>query len=212
MAQYPTAEQVMDALGDKVVQGISESVMAAAADLVEYRRLVPRLAGRHSNRGLANWVHDQAWAHVSDRLDGVSNVFLVDSGPTREVQVGAAAQYRIRLKKHSRRGRVTGYPTTSMLEFICQDQPTLLSLVGITQVNLCVGYEWDSLTRDIVGPVMSLRDGSFADVVWMTDLPIVGSVAGASVAPMVAPQDRPALPAIDTPKLDIGTSEGSDLE
>ena len=101
------------------------------------------------------------------------------------------------MKRHSARGAIRAYPTQTMLRFLGQDDD-LLTLIGIRTVTLCVGYEWDELTRTMGSPVMSLRDGSFEDVVWMTDLP-TSNTSAASVTPMTPTPEGPSTPTIEMP-------------
>jgi hypothetical protein len=192
MISYPTSDEVLDGLGDKVVGGLANAVAATATDLVEYRRIAPQFVSRHSGRGLANWIHDQMWSHVLRELDGISNVSIVDKEPKRDIYVGFT--YRIRVKRHSPTGAIQSYPTQSALDFISQE-PDLLSGIGILSgANLCVGYEWDAGSRDIGGPVMSLRDGSFEEVIWIVDLPVSSGGEG-TVMPMY-PSGTPTRPTI----------------
>jgi len=59
MFSYPGADEVLDDLGDKVVEAFARSVARARADLAEYRRLKPSWVAQSSERGLANWIHDR---------------------------------------------------------------------------------------------------------------------------------------------------------
>jgi len=186
---------VLDDLGDKIVAGLAGCVEGARRDLVEYRQALPHVVRRSSSRGLANWVHDAMWARAVDVFDEVAEVDLVDAGPVRDIFVGTA--YHLRMKRHSARGAIRSYPTQAALRFIEQEDD-LLTLVGIRTLNLCVGYEWDDQTREMGSGVMSLRDGSFDDVIWMHDLPLLGPAAsGGTVAPLLPAGDSPTTPAIE---------------
>lgn len=197
MTSHPSAEQVFDALGDKIVNGMASIVLGARADLAEYRQTMPSAANRASNRGLANWIHDAMWDRALTEFDGLSEVSFRDSGVIREIYVFNGGEvFRFRLKRHSPTGRISNYPTLGAIEFITQSDD-LLTLLGISTVNLSVGYEWDRTMRTMGGPVISLRDGSFEDVVWMTDLPIPSGFAAGTVTPMSPNLDAPALPKID---------------
>ncbi|TCC10336.1 hypothetical protein [Kribbella soli] len=205
MFSYPTPDEVLAGLGDKVVGGLANAVVAVAADLVEYRRIAPHFVSRHSERGLANWIHDQMWSHVLRELDSIPNVSFVDKEPTRDVYVGL--DYRLRVKRHSPTGAIRSYPTQEALSFVTQ-QPDLLSEDGAGIVNLCVGYEWDAGSRTIGGPVMSLRDGSFDEVIWVIDVS-AGSGGEGTVRPMF-PTGAPKPPTIGgTPNQETNKEEGS---
>lgn len=84
----------------------------------------------------------------------------------------------------------------SALDFITQP-PDLLSLIGVRTLNLTAGYEWDDLSRSMGGAVLSLRDGSFEEVIWMVDLPAAAAAADATVEPILPPIDGPGTPIVD---------------
>ena len=155
--RYPSPDEVLNALGDKVVAGLTEAVDGAREDLRLYRASHPSFVADSSERGLANWIHDRMWARATP-LGDIDRVALVDSGATREIHLGN--EFRIRLKRHSHSGAIRSYPTDAALEFIGQDQPDLYSLLGIRTLNLTAGYDWDDLTRSIGESVLSLRNGS----------------------------------------------------
>ncbi|WUJ72303.1 hypothetical protein OG809_03345 [Kribbella soli] len=204
MMSYPTSDEVLDGLGDKVVGGLSNAVVAASADLAEYRQIAPRFVSRHNERGLANWIHDMMWSHVLRELDGIPNVSFVDKEQWRDIYVGLA--YRIRVKRHSPSGAIRSYPTQEALSFVSQ-QPDLFS-GGLASVNLAAGYEWDAETRTMRGPVMSLRDGSFDDVIWIIDLP--ASAGGGGMLKPIFPTGGPKRPTIGgVPNQQTDTEEGS---
>lgn len=197
-----TPEQVFAELGDKTVQGLSSVVLGAAADLAEYRRTLPSAVSRASNRGLANWIHDAMRARARAEFDEIAEVSFAEHEPHFDAYVASAERtlFRIRFKRHSPTGRIASYRTQGALDFATQPDD-LLSLVGMKTVHLCVGYEWDAGTRSMGDPVMTLRDGSFEDVVWMIDLPAapaagLGTVL-TPVTPIVPTIEGPALPAIE---------------
>jgi hypothetical protein len=206
MDRYPTPDQVLAALGDKVVAGLSMAVASARQDLADYRAVLPHFVADHSGRGLANWIHDRLWAHATIALDGIHNLSCVDSGPSRDIYVGM--DFHIRLKRHSSTGAIRSYPTATALDFITQE-PDLLTLLGITTLNVSVGYEWDDLSRSVGDAVISLRDGSFDDVIWMVDLPSASAAGGAGVTPILPTGDGPAAPIIDVPRIDGQEQEGT---
>lgn len=207
MDRYPRAGEVIDALGDKVVEALFASIVGAKADLAEYRLSMPNIVADHSSRGLANWIHDRIWARVVAALDGVDHVSFVDSGPLREMYV--RLDFKLRFKRHSPTGAIRSYPTEGALDFITQERD-LLSLIGIRTLNLAAGYEWDELTRTMGEAVLTLRDGSFDDVIWMTTLPAVGGTAGGTITPITPLRDGPTAPVIEVPGYDNAESEGTD--
>lgn len=206
MDRYPTSDEVLGALGDKVVSGLSMAVAGARQDLADYRAALPHIVADHSGRGLANWIHDRLWAHAINALEDVDSVSCVDSGPNREIYIGM--DFHIRLKRHSSRGAIRNYPTATVLDFIAQE-PDLLTLLGITTLNISAGYEWETLTRTMGNAVISLRDGSFDEVIWMVDLPESSAAGGAVVAPIIPTVDGPSAPVIDVPRIDGREHEGT---
>lgn len=206
MQPYPQPDEVIDALGDKVVAALSAAVLGAKEDLAAYRSAMPHFVADQSPRGLANWIHDRVWARVVAELDDVDQVSFVDAGPTREIYV--RADFKIRLKRHSPTGVIRSYPTQSALDFIAQDDD-LFSLLGIRTLNLTAGYEWDQSDRTMGDPVLSLRDGSFDEVIWMTTLPISGAAADGTITPISPINDGPTAPIIEAPNYDDAQNEGT---
>ncbi|HEU0131453.1 MAG TPA: hypothetical protein VFQ85_10745 [Mycobacteriales bacterium] len=164
MKSYPSWDQVRADLGDKVVAAFVEAVALTRADLTLYREAFPGWVARHSERGLANWIHDAFWAHAAAILDGVPGVTLVDREPRREIGIGYS--YRIRLKRHHLDGHVATYPTEGALEFLAQ--PAQETFDGLSETHLIAGYEWDEDTRAIGDALISLRDGSV--IIWKEPL------------------------------------------
>ncbi|MGN6130965.1 MAG: hypothetical protein ACTHOK_11555 [Nocardioidaceae bacterium] len=213
MATYMTSQQVSDELGDKIMHGFSSIVLGAAADLAEYRRVLPAAVSRASGRGLANWIHDAMRARARAEFDGLSQVSFTEHEPHFDAYIASPEQtlFRVRFKRHTASGRIANVRTQGALDFVSQPDD-LLSLLGMKTVHLCVGYEWDAETRTMSAPVMTLRDGSFEDVVWMLDLPAapaagVGTVI-TPVTPIVPTTEGPALPTIEV----AGDDEASDNE
>lgn len=186
---YPSEHLVIADLGDKVVDGFAAAVTATRQDLLTYRGAHPGWVADHSERGLANWLHDRLWANVTRVLDGIADVSFVDVGPTREIYVGH--RYRLRVKRHGLSGAITTYPTQTALAFMVQDQ---LALDGLDEVRLCMGYLWDPDLRDASAAVLSLRDGQ-DEIVWLVELP--EAAGGAGIRPLLPIVDGPELPGID---------------
>lgn len=205
MNRYPTSDEVLVAMGDKVVAALRVAVDGAKDDLATYRAQQPRWVAEHSNRGLANWIHDRMWAILKAELDGVDGIRLVDTEPVREIRVRDLC---IRLKRHSRTGAIRSFPTASAKAFVAQDggADDLLGLLiepwselpyGQT-LNLTAGYEWEDATRSMGAPVLSLRDGSFEDPIWVIDLPpAADDTGGGSIAPITPEVDGPSAPVIE---------------
>ena len=167
-----------------------------------YREKLSEIVATSSSRGLANWVHDRMWYHVVSSLEHLDHIFIVDKGPVREIVVEGT--YRIRLKRHDKRGRVRTYPTKTALAFLSQP-PEQLVLFGFDKVHLIAGYQWESTTHEIGPAVLSLRDG-LDNLVWMIELPAPD--AGTSVSSINGPY-RPESPEIGFPEDDTGEAEAS---
>lgn len=203
MISYPSSHDVFDALGDKVIAALTGAVQGCRADLQAYRSRDPGEVADMSERGLASWLHDRMWAHCARELDG-SHAQLTDSGGKREVLVRSA--YRIRLKRHSPSGAIRAYPTSGALEFITQDQD-LLDQLGRPIVNLTAGYVWDRAERTVGDAVISLRDGSFKDVIWMTTLPDSGATVVPTI-PLFPTTGLPSAPLIEIRRAEVDDREG----
>ncbi|MEV4278694.1 hypothetical protein [Actinoplanes xinjiangensis] len=192
MFSYPTFEQVLDDLGEKVVNRMSLAAFRTRADLVEYRRLRPNWVADHSERGLANWLHDRFWAQLVVALDDVDGVDIIDQEPVREFYVGY--RYRLRVKRHQTDGSVSAYPTLASLSWFMQEQP----IEGLEEIRLATGYEWDAETRGFGEAVLSLRDGR-DKIIWYNQLPPpqAASVGPDNVKPLgVPPVAGPSAPRI----------------
>lgn len=193
MKSYPSADEVLDDLGDKVVEAFSRAVARAKADLDRYREVFPAWVADSSERGLATWIHDRMWHHLTVLVGDIPEVRVIDREPTRELMVHD--RYRLRAKRHGEEGQVSTYPTQTAIEFLWQQD----MLDGFDdEVNLIVGYVWEAEMREMGRPVISLRAEN--EVKWMHDLPEFGSGYGAAPAtPMVPPQAGPTAPRIEVP-------------
>ena len=179
MTLYPSADDTLDALGDKVVQAIADAVDNARDDLAEYRAIQPGWVADHSERGLANWMHDRVWARLRATLDSVPGVILHESGPTREITVNDYV--RVRIKRHDTAGNVTAYPTLASAEFFAQ--PTATSFEGMEQIHVVAGYRWLKDSRDVAEAVLSLRDG-IDNIIWQVELSGRAPVSAAVPVPV----------------------------
>lgn len=196
MISYPSADEVAEDLGDKVINGFARSVALAAADLQTYRNDHPEFVSRHSERGLANWIHDMLWHHLVQTLLPLPEVVFHEAGPTREIFVGT--QYRLRAKRHTEQGAVSNYDTQTALEFMFQElqKPALPEL---EEIRLLVGYVWDPDANAMGSPVLSLRDGKNS-VQWQVTLGD-GEAGGKTVLNPYPAQPGPAAPGIDTSRI-----------
>lgn len=207
-SSHPSAESVLDDLGDKVVQGLALMVAQTRDDLQVYRRTFPSWAADSTDRGLLNWSHDRAWAHALRIFDGVPEVSFVDQPPLRELWVGT--RYRLRVKKHDIDGQISTYLTQGALDFMEQEPAQTLN--GLDEVRLIAGYRWDAELRELGPAVISLRSGP-DKVVWaqILDEPVDGTVV--SAVPIV-PTDGPRAPEIrlTSDDEDRGQGEGTEQE
>jgi hypothetical protein len=176
-------------LGDKAKAAIAESVAAAREDLAAYREQAAGWVADHSERGLANWIHDRVWAHLMQRLDGETEISILDHEPTRVVRVGT--KYRMRVKRHGLGDKVSTYPTQTALQFYMQGvQP---SFPEMDEVRLAAGYLWNSETRSISDAVISMRDG-LDNVVWSVVIDLEPGTGAVAIRPMPT---GPVPPVVD---------------
>lgn len=194
----PASDDVLHALGDKVVHGLSRAVVLARNDLADYRAMRPDWVAASTERGLASWIHDRIWHHLLGQVDGIDDVSVVDQEPTRELYVGIT--YRLRVKRHHIDGQVNTYPTQSALDFL--GQGGTMPIPTMEEVNLIAGYEWDREERAMGAPLLSLRNGQ-SNIVWVIELPEVGEQGGdggAVVRPIVP---DPTGPIVDLPGIEV---------
>ena len=203
MKSPDNSEEVVAALGEKVIEALAAAIPRTRLDIDRYRRSLPDIVATSSSRGMANWFHDRVWHHVVSELQDKDGIVIVDKGPVREITVDGT--YRVRIKRHDRKGRVSTYPTQTALEFLSQP-PEQLVLDGLAQIRLIAGYQWDSTTHEIGPAVLSLRDG-MDNVRWMIELP--ESDDGASVVPITHPIP-PEAPKIEFPNAHIEKTEASE--
>lgn len=188
-SEYPSTEQVLDDLGDKVTQGLALMVARTRADLALYRNTFPGWVADSTDRGLLNWCHDRAWAHAVGIFDGVREMSFVDQPPTRELYVGA--RYRLRVKKHDIEGGISTFLSQGALDFLEQEPATL---DGLEEIRLIAGYHWDPELREVGAAVISLRDGHDR-VIWMHELEEPAGGAIATTTPILPPT-QPRAPQI----------------
>lgn len=179
MNWHPLQAAVLAELGDKVQAAVAESVAAARSDLSDYRELQPTWVAEHSERGLANWIHDRVWAHLMQRLDGEAEITVVDREPTRQFRVGS--RYLMRVKRHRLGDAISTYPTQTALQFYAQGPQTLFP--GLEEVRLAAGYLWDPDSRSVGEAVLSMRDG-LENVVWSVVIELDPGSGAVAIRPM----------------------------
>ena len=141
MFSHPSPEDVLQDLGDKVVNGLVTATKSTRSDLATYQEAFSQWVADSSARGLSNWIHDRLWAHLRRELSDVASVDMTDTGVIREITVGM--RYRARVKRHSAGDRIRSYPTRAALSFWAQSD----TLAGMEEVRLGFGYRWDEELR-----------------------------------------------------------------
>jgi len=189
MNSHPLEDVVLAELGDKVPAAVAESVAAARDDLSRYRDLQPAWVAEHSERGLANWIHDRVWAHLMQRLDGEAEITVVDREPMRVFRVGT--KYLLRVKRHGLGDKISSYPTQTALEFYMQGPQPLFP--EMEEVRLAAGYLWDVESRSVGDAVISMRDG-MNNVVWSVVIDVDPGTGSVAIRPMPS---GPTPPVID---------------
>ena len=194
--QYPSWNAVKVAIGDKIIDAITSAVALSKADLATYRSLHSAWVAQHSVRGLAAWIHDRVWYHLTVVLADLPDVVITDNGVLREFAVGPPTEIiRFRVKRHDMDGDVSTYPTQLALDFLAQVEGVLLP--GFSELHLIAGYRWDRDERSMGAAVISLRDG-LDDIKWEVDL--------APAAPAGATTGLPAKPKPSAPVIDSGAA------
>jgi hypothetical protein len=191
--KYPTWDDVDAALGDKFIEALIVAVRATREDLADYRRFRPSWVAQHSERGLAGWIHDRLWHHLTVGVADLPQVIITDEGVLREITVGPATEVmRFRIKRTHMDGDVSTYETQMALEFLAQADG-MLEIFG--ELHLIAGYRWDRDERAIGHAVISLRDGR-DNIKWEKDLEDTAGQSG-SLDNMPA-KPKPPAPVIDS--------------
>ena len=187
-------DEVRISLGAEVLDGFTTLLERTKADLELYRNDHPVFVSDATKRGLANWIHDRMRVHAIDVFNSTTGVVVLDKEPKFELYFFRdTVTYRVRLKKQDAIGGISNYPTDGALDFITQPEGDLFAELGLTEVNLCIGYEWDEFTHDMLSGLISLHDGSFRDAVWVCELP---QAVGGVMVPIVPAGDGPTTPII----------------
>lgn len=185
------SDEVIDALGSKVVEALGSCVALAREDFTTYRNEHPDWVTEATQRGISNWIHDRILAHLQRLLEDVPNTSFSGPEPTRELSVGV--NFRIRVKRHDPVGATQTYPTQTALEFLAQ--PPVPTFPGMDEVRLQAGYVWLKDAHELGPAVLSFRDGT--KVTWMIEL--AETAAGSGDASGVTPwpsTDDPTPPGI----------------
>lgn len=184
-SSYESDAVIVD-LGQEIVTGIAVAVRDTREDLAIYRQLRPAWVAEHSERGLANWIHDRMWVHLQRQLEHRPDCVFVNDEPERRFRV--ADRYHFRAKRHDEYGSVATYATQGALEFMEQQ----FTLEGMEEVRLLLGYIWEREVREIRDAVISLRDTK-DNLIWLVQLPEPAVVLPViPIAPVEA--EAPALP------------------
>lgn len=183
--RFPEFDDVCSDIGDKVVNAMFKSVEDARRDLATYRHALPHFVADHSERGLANWLHDRMWASVAIELSDVPDVGIIDNGVLREITCGI--NYRFRAKRHDADAEVRSYPTQMALDFHVQS----ITFSGLEELKLDFGYEWDPDLRDVGPAVMSLRTGD--KLIWSNVIPGSAQTTTISLGTGGTPSSGPGI-------------------
>lgn len=180
-------DAVLGALGDKFLSALAGAVSAARVDIDEMRAWRPGWFPMMHSRCLSNLIHDRVWAHLVTAVEGDEGTTIIESGATREVQVGV--NFLLRIKRHRTGDLISSYPTTGALAFYLQGAS---AFPGLELITLAGGYRWDDEERVIKAPVISYRDGK-DNPIWAVELsePQEG-VATISWTPVPGP-DLPSI-------------------
>ena len=193
MIDVHNSDLVLRRLGQPSLDAMGQAVAATREDILEYRRALPRLAVRHTQRGVLNWIHDQLFSNLVDRFEGagVAGLYVRDSEPTREIYVSTPSEYfRLRFKKHDPRDLISSYPTQGFRDFTSQVTSTTFQ-----EIRLTGGFRWDAAVGSIGAAVVSARDGA-ENVLWAVEL--AEATGGNVVDPAPAPNDGgPILPTLE---------------
>ena len=109
MSSPPAPEEVVDDLGGKILDAFLTSVSAARTDYDALRQWQPGWMTRFSQRFVANFIHERIWASMTERVDSVPDVAVIDKEPRREMTV--SSKYIVRFKRHHTGDRISTYPT-----------------------------------------------------------------------------------------------------
>ncbi len=187
MSSYQTPEEVVDDLGEKFLDEFLKSVSAARTDYDRLRQWQPGWMTRFSQRFVANFIHERIWASMTERVDSLPDVTVIDKEPRREMTV--SSKYIVRFKRHHTGDRISTYPTEGAMAFWAGDS---VPFDGLELVSLALGYLWDADEHEIRDTVISYRAGK-DNPIWSIRLDAGGSGQPFAWTPVIDPN----LPQVD---------------
>ncbi len=199
MISTPSPDVVLSDLGDKVLGALLDAVDQARTDLDEFREWRPAWHSTFTNRFTANFLHERVWATLVENLHDLDNVEVVDREPQRQFHT---TKYVVRIKRHRPGDRISSYPTHGALRFWSSQ----VTLPGLEQASLAMGYQWDADLRRVGDAVVSFRD-ELDKPVWA----VVVRRSSAGGVPITWTPVDPELPELDLSSVLDGTAaeEGS---
>ncbi len=91
------------------------------------------------------------WAGLVGEADQLEYVAVLDREPHRQLFTD---RYVLRVKRHHPGDRISTYPTEGALRFWSSE----VTLPGLEEVSLALGYLWDADQREVGDAVISFRD------------------------------------------------------
>lgn len=197
-ANLPDRDEVLEELGPDFINAYIQSVDNARDDYKELREWNTDWVPGYAVRTVASFIHDRIWSHLLQLTSEFKHVSVIDNDPTREVYVGT--KYKIRIKRHSEKDKIANAATKSTQQFW---SPGTLTLDGMEEIRLALGYVWDPELREIQEPVLSFRI-AVDDPLWSVKL---HTDSGKDVGYIWTPYD-PDLPEIDISAVAANLEEG----
>lgn len=197
----PDRDEVLEGLGPDFINAYIQSVDNAKDDYSAFREWKTDWVPSYAIRTVASFIHDRIWYHLLQLTNELSYVSVIDNDPTREVYVGTS--YKIRIKRHSEKDKISNAATKSTQEFWSQGTSVL---DGMEETRLALGYVWDRELREINEPVLSFRIAC-DEPLWSVKL---HPVSGTDVGYIWTPYD-PDLPEIDISAVAAELEEGEQV-
>ncbi|GAA1727504.1 hypothetical protein [Brachybacterium phenoliresistens] len=185
--EFPSAEQVLDRLGDDFITAFIDAVDGARADYRELKAWHPDWAPGYTSRFIANFAHERIWDRLTRQVRGRPGVEIRDEEPIREIRTGT--MFVTRVKRHHPGERISTYPTAGALAYWAG---RAITLEGLEQHSLAAGYYWDRETREIGDAVLSLREALDRPVWGITLERSASAPTGIAWTPI-----EPGLPELD---------------
>ncbi|MDR1293439.1 MAG: hypothetical protein LBK59_00535 [Bifidobacteriaceae bacterium] len=185
------ADDILNDLPDQLLQALFDAVEAAALDWRQHTAEHPDWTAPMYERDTAGWIHARLRSHLSQRLDGLGGVSIVDREPNYVITaLGADGRmYQCRVKRHNENDLISSYPTVSDRQF-WGDEPSEFDELDV--IRLALGYRWDRDARSVGVSVVSYRRGK-NNPIWAVEIQrsaVRGSVL--TFTPI-----SPTLPAVD---------------